>query len=383
MKRFLTILLFLLLFNNAALATEPTGVKFIYINGSNNNTEKTKDWFYNGVYKMHPSIRSAFNNSQFMNEKFLYDGKYYVAEEPVAFYWGDKSNKEILKINDELTMTKMFSPKIAQTVRSVLAHTLHDAIWVEKYHNMRPILQNLHNEVIKNAKEGNQVVLFGYSAGSFITYQYLFNKLPNIDVADFFNKISDSQEEKDFVAANKMNPTCIDAILDSHLAVFSITDHLIINKDKNAFKKNYMELNSYTQNACIPKNSVRGIVNFASPLVLFYSDLADPKFELTYYNRLLYEYMIENGMFWLTVNYSDDPLGFPTTRNLTSEQIEQIANLDIEPHIGFIYDKSNIKSERTFIGAHTSYWSTSKKFSKAVVDAYEEGYNLYYSNNAK
>lgn len=69
-----------------------------------------------------------------------------------------------------------------------------------------------------------------------------------------------------------------------------------------------------TEKVCSPKGAVRGVVNFASPLVLFYSDLADSDYELTYYNKLMLKYIMENGLFMLTVNFREDPLGFPTSK---------------------------------------------------------------------
>ncbi len=86
-------------------------------------------------------------------------------------------------------------------------------------------------------------------------------------------------------------------------------------------------------------------------------------------------------MFWLTVNYSDDPLGYPATKNISYKDLKDKIDIDIIPDEGFLYSKSDIKSRRTFIGAHTSYWATGKKFSKAVADAYEEGYKLYNDND--
>jgi len=131
----------------------------------------------------------------------------------------------------------------------------------------------------------------------------------------------------------------------------------------------------------MPENSVKGVVNFASPLILFYSDISNPRYSLTYHNKLLYKYLLENNIFWLTVNYADDPFGFPTTKNISFVDLQDKIKLDIKPNKGFLYNKSNVKSRRTFLGAHTSYWDTANKFSKAVVKAYEDGYELYNSND--
>ncbi|MDD3436900.1 MAG: hypothetical protein PHC64_07100 [Candidatus Gastranaerophilales bacterium] len=82
-------------------------------------------------------------------------------------------------------------------------------------------------------------------------------------------------------------------------------------------------------------------------------------------------------MFWLTVNYREDPLSFPNIRNLTIEEIENITNLSIEPHAGFIYDQSNTKGGISAM-THMSYLSRSKSLSKNIVKAYVKGYRHQY-----
>ena len=99
--------------------------------------------------------------------------------------------------------------------------------------------------------------------------------------------------------------------------------HLLFDKSEKRLMENYLKMDEATKEACTPKETVKGIVNFASPLVLFYSDLGDPEYELTYYNKLMLKYIIEQDLFWLTVNYREDPLGFPSSKNLTIDEISQ------------------------------------------------------------
>ncbi len=350
-------------------------IAFIYLNGANNNTPKMKQWFFNGIYNFHPVVRKQILNSAFMQKYFLNDSYYTISHSPQIFFWGDKSSIEIRTLKEELQYTKIQSPKIAQTIRSIFMSCMHDAIWVQKDHNMHDIVEELHKIVMDNYTNGRPVVLFGYSAGSFITYEYLFNKLPNIDPIDLFSKIEVHPEIIDFIKTQQVNDTCIDALINSKLAVFSNLGHLVPRQDMNNFKKTYQQLDKYTCEYCIPQGAVKGIINYASPLPLFYSDITNPNYIVTYYNRLLYKYTVENDMFWLTVNYADDPLSYPTTRNFTPSEYEKALNLKLnEDRLGFIYDKSDVKSPKTCLGAHTSYWATSKKFSKAIVDGYQEGY---------
>lgn len=379
MKKILLILLFFLFLQTNCFAQ--TGITFLYINGSNNNDVKMKNWYENGVKKLHPYLKKEFEKNTFTQQNFLKNGENYIEKEPLIFFWGYKSHEDLSFVEKNLAISKSFSTWCAYQIRYLLTRYLHDAIWIQKYHNMSPVLQDLHQMVKTEAQKGNKVVLYGYSAGSFITYEYLQTRLPYINVVDFFNKVGISADEKEFIAKHPMKDTCMAALGDSKLAFFSATGHIIPNQNPELLKKEYLHLNESTQNVCVPDHAIKGIVNFASPLVLFYSDLSDPNFELTYYNRLLFKYIIENDMFWLTVNYRADPLGFPGGKNLTIEEMENAANIDIEPHSGFIYDQSDTWGRNSALATHTSYWATRKIFSQAVVRAYVNGYKHQYDDN--
>ncbi|MGN0015642.1 MAG: hypothetical protein ACI37T_09525, partial [Candidatus Gastranaerophilaceae bacterium] len=228
---------------------------------------------------------------------------------------------------------------------------------------------------LKNQK----VVLFGYSAGSFVTYKYLFNKLTGITDKIISQKMKLNEEQINYIQNHNTSPTCIDALTASKLAVYSANEELIPNPNFAMFKSAYSNLNKTTREVCIPENTVMGVVNYASPIVLFYSDIKDPTVEINKYNEDLFVSMKNNDLFWITVNFADDPLGYPLTRNLTEDEISALHNLDFNKNgRGFFHDKSDVKSPATFLGAHTSYWKFAKKFSKAVVDAFEEGYINFY-----
>jgi len=357
-----------------------TGISFVYINGSNNNDAKMKNWYENGVRHLHPYLKNEFEQNPFTQKYFLKNGKYSINEKPTIFFWGYKSQEDLDFVERNLAISKSFSTWLAYQIRYALTCFLHDAIWVQKYHNMLPIVDDLHATVKAEAKKGNKVVLYGYSAGSFITYEYLLTRLPYINAVDFFNQVDVPKEDKDFVDKHPMKNTCM-AALGQELAVFSAAGHIVPNdQDEALFKKDYMDLDNLTDKYCVPDHTVKGIVNFASPLVLFYSDLSDPSYQITYYNRLLFKYIIENDMFWLTVNYRADPLGFPGGRNLTIEEMEEVTNLDIEPHAGFIYDQSDTWGRNSALATHTSYWATRRIFSRAVVRAYINGYKHNYDD---
>lgn len=377
MKKILGIILGLLMLQNVCLAQ--TGVSFVYINGSNNNDEKMRNWYIEGVQKLHPAMKKKFEKNKEIKQVFLDKPQYKINEEPVIFFWGDKSQKDLEFVQGQLDLTKAFSPTIAYKVRSMLAAYLHDAIWVQKQHNMLPILDELNDTVIKEAQKGSKTVLYGYSAGSFVTYEYMFNKLPYLNPEELFNEIDVSDNVRKFASEHPLENTCISALSKAEIGTVSQSGHLILKKiDDNSLEENYLKLREATKTACAPAGSLQGVVNFASPLVLFYSDLADPDYELTYYNKLMLKYIIENGLFFITVNYREDPLGFPSTKNLTIDEMEKLANIEIKDPKGFVYDNSSVWSKRSVLFAHTSYWSAKRTFSNAVVKAFTNGYRLQY-----
>lgn len=377
MKKFMVgIFIFLsLLVQNFSYAAD---VSFVYINGSNNNDEKMKNWFEKGVQKLHPEMKKQFETNEQIKQLMLSSEGLHIKNEPSIFFWGDMSKADLDFVNKQLDISKDFSPTVAFQVRHLITQYMHDAIWVQKPHHMLPIVKNL-NETVKNEfKEGNTTVLYGYSAGTFITYEYLFNTLPYINLEKLFNSLNVTDEFKNFIKENPRKDTCISALADANIGVVSSGGKLVFNTNGESLKQHYLEIDKSTENVCSPKGAVRGVVNFASPLVLFYSDLADPEYEQTYYNKLMLKYIMENGLFWLTVNFREDPLAFPTSHNLTYEEMEKILNSEFKDPKGFIFDDSGVWSWRPFFLAHTSYWSANKKFSKAVVKSFINGYRYQY-----
>lgn len=374
MKKILFLIAALMLLQGVSLAQE--NISFVYINGSNNNDEKMKNWFEKGVTKLHPVMKKSFEDNEEAVSLFLKNGEYAINPDARIFFWGDKSKADLEFVEQQLDLSKAFSPTIAYGVRSLLASCLHDAIWVQKSHHMLPIVEDLHKTVMNEYTQGNKVVLFGYSAGSFITYEYLFNKLPYLNAPDLMKSEKVDDNIRNFILQNPRKNSCISAISKAGIGAVTSDGRLRFIPDIEKFKKAYLKLDEYTDAACIPENAVRGIVNFASPLVLFYSDIADPDYELTYYNRFMLKYILEHDFFMLTVNFKEDPMGFPTTRNLKPSELSEKAKIDIINPKGFVYDNSTVWSMRTFFLAHTSYWSARKIFSKAVAKSFVDGYKF-------
>lgn len=378
MKRFLLCTALTLLTAFAPNICQAADVSFVYINGSNNNNEKMKNWFEKGVKKLHPAMKKRFETDERVRQLMLSKDELLITEEPKIFFWGDLSKNDLEFVNQKLDISKNFSPTVAYQVRSLITQYMHDAIWVQKPHHMLPIVQNLNETVKEENSAGKTVILYGYSAGTFITYEYLFNTLPFIDVEELFSTISVSDGMKDFVTKNPQKNTCIAALAESKIGVVTSGGKLVFDNNDKSLKEHYLQLDEATEKVCSPKGAVRGVVNFASPLVLFYSDLADTDYELTFYNKLMLKYIMENGIFWMTVNFREDPLGFPSSKNLTYQEMENLLNTQFKDPSGFVFDNSGVWSWRPFFLAHTSYWSAKKQFTKAVVNSFVNGYRYQY-----
>ncbi len=378
MKKIILILLASVLFQPAVFAQD-TNLTFIYINGSNNNDKKMKDWYIKGVNKLHPVMKKKFEkNAQI--KKWAQDNKLVIAETPVIFFWGYNSKTDLDFVKDRLNISKAFSSTLAYEVRSLLTQFLHDAIWVQKTHNMLPILDELNQQVKQQAQNGQNVILYGYSAGTFVTYQYLFYKLPYIDTQKLLSTLTQDEDVLDFVKDNPAKMTCLSALSydKGNIGVVTNTGRFVLNQDKEQLKENYLKLDEATENYCAPVGAVRGVVNFASPIPLFYSDVADPEYEMNFGNKYMLKYILENGIYYLTVNFREDPLGFPTSRNLTPAQLEERIDLTFDNPTSVVYDNSSVWSKRSALFAHTSYWSARGTFANGVVKSFVNGTKFYY-----
>ena len=382
MKKFFyifLIFLFYILFSNKVFAQNE--VSFIYLNGSNTNTKDSKEEFLKGVDYLHREITKQFMQDELIKTKWLNGGELTINKKAIPFYWGDFSKNEIEIMNEEFNFLKAISPKPANYVRKFIAMCLHDAIWVSKTENMYPIIQKLHNIVMEEISKSNKVVIVGYSAGTFIVQQYLAFKAPVINIKEAILKSKLPDEFKTYVSYRNYKNSCTDAIFKSKLVTYDIENEFVFESDIESFKDKIDLIDDYTIYNCMPKSAVIGGINYASPYALFYSDMYDKEYKMNELMALTYKFIVENNIFWLTVNYSDDPLGFPVSKNVTFDEIEKTTKLEIEPNGGFIFDKSNKTSRRTFLFAHLSYFKTARRYAKILVEAINEGYDYFYSSN--
>ena len=375
MKKILLIL-GLLLFANSAYSAD--NYRFLYINGSNVNDEKMYTWWTDSVKEFHPELRKKVLKDKKLKQWAFNNEDFSIEEEPALFYWGDKSKEDLEFVKEAVLTSKNLSSLFAFKFRDVLTKFLHDAIWVQKTHNMKPILDELNEIVKKDAAEGRKTILYGYSAGTFITFKYLFNKLRYLDMLEVAKIYSKDDTFTEFVRQNPRELTCLSAIEESGLGVITSDDRIVFNNNREKFKESYNRLDEVSGLVCAPQNSVKGVINFASPLVLFYSNISAPEVELSKYNKYLMKHIYENGMFMVNMNYREDPLGFPLMKNATYKDMETRTGMEFENPTGMVFENSGVWSGRSFALAHTSYYSAKTIFPKSLRKTLIKGYRFQY-----
>lgn len=356
-------------------------INFIYLHGSNCNTQKDFDKFKKQISKLHRHIIKNFNQNETVNKYLLEEKTLSIDEEPNVFLWGDRSKIEINMLSDLLDVSKLFSPKLAQLARSIFAHCMHDAIWVQNYYNMAPILEDLHKIVLEQQSKGNKVVLFGYSAGTFITLKYIMAYSPLITPKTFLKNHVVNLDEEDYKIIDSINidNTCLNALLTMDSLYLKENEKDVKARvDKEIFIDEYSKLNEKTKTACYNNEQFKGVINFGSPIFLFSSSLTNPQTELGQFSRLILSKYVSNGHFWLSLNFKEDPLGFSDDTEYYSSIIQNYLKTDFENKKGFIYDNSTMTANRLFITAHYAYLTRYKLFAKNIAKAFSNAYDVFY-----
>ena len=88
-------------------------------------------------------------------------------------------------------------------------------------------------------QKGNKVVLLGYSAGSFVTYQYYLTRGMAIIPAEI-SKGKYGEEADTFIANTPIQPTCFNALVEAEIIQYNPeTGKYKPISDTETFKKNY------------------------------------------------------------------------------------------------------------------------------------------------
>jgi len=379
MKKIIAVLLFLLCLNSIAFAKE-TRINVIYLHGSNQDNLGGAEAFKVWMNRFHADLKKNFEKNSFMKEHLLKDA--YINEEPEMIYWGGRLHDDKAVVEAGLKQSEKASGKFPQFVRRMIAEVIHDAVWLQKNRHIAPVMKELNDKVIENYKNGEKTILVGYSAGTFITLNYMFTRTPSINLVDTFKSFNGQYglTNNDILLAKKYanQNTCTSAALKSKVFDIDKTGTLVVNPNVKDREAGLKQIKQDTELACAPVDAVSGVLNFGAPIAVFYSELSEEEGLQRYVVVKTMQNLVENGNFFLTANYSKDPIAVPLL-NFTYEQIaNKKESKGCKNGGGFIYD-TIVRGGVNPAQAHTNYWFHTNGYTKAVAKSYEKGYKYFYN----
>ena len=368
MRRILFVITCFCLFQNISFARST--ITLMYLHGSNASSQENKQWFENGVNRLHPVLKKEIEK-RVKGKKINPDiSDYVINEQPSLFFWSYNSKAAMESMENRLNMTKSISAPGAFWARKKLSSELHDAVWVVKSRHFLPILEQLNQQIIQEHNKGNKIILSGYSIGTFVTYKYLLFKLRYLDAEQIFEDLKiDNEEISDFIKEHPQENTCLSAIIDGNIGNINLDGKFSLNKNKDELKQSYINLKQLSDKHCAPEDAVLGVINYGNPLAIFNSEFEDGDDEFVIYNKRLSYNILSDGLFFITVNFVEDPLGFPLISNKAT-LLKYSDNNSCSNSKGLIYDNYSVKSWRWFIVAHESYFSARKIFSKEIAKSF-------------
>ena len=388
LSKILLLAVFLSLFNcpfaaakdELPIAADAKPIDIIYIHGA----YETRDAFNNSVRNVHDDMVKQFQNDPFMYKNLLDNGNKKIGEKEIIFFWADQTEENQKILDKALAYVKNVGSFISRFGRETLSHLLHDAIWISKPVNYTPLLNDLLKVVKEENSKGNQVILYGYSAGSLLASEYLTQKMPIIDLNEVKNAADDDSYMNRYFAQtvkkHKFKPTCLDALKESKLVFYTDNDEFVANPDISFLKREFPNLDTYTDKYCSPQGALKGIVVFGAPLTIFDSSAPKEGSSSNQLMQLAMKYLVENNVFFLVVNYENDFIGMPLAGKPTLNDLQYSQSLgNIIPNGGFLYDATGVKCWTNVFSSHMAYWSNGKRFAKSIVKAYNDGYKYFYS----
>lgn len=363
---------------------------FVYIHGSNLNHGGSAAVFRRNVNRVHPILREEIPANPKMRQYFLNGST--INPNPIPFYWGDQSKTEISFLQGQLNTPLFMKYKLSRVVRDKLALVLHDAVWLQKQENKQPVLQSLFETSQQSLKKDHDIFYLGHSCGTMILFDFMLYRLPYLNLSEFAHEFQYSTAAIQYIQTYPNQKSCLAALLNINAVrwdhngklVSFLKDFDLNNPERyESIRSDYAqlklsELQEATERNCLPDDSIRGLITFGTPLVVFNSDLSNRNKNESYLTAKMVEYMFEHHMIWLNVNHINDPLGIPVPFGEQLSVASKKLNLIINRQGGFTWDYLTLSKGGRVYNAHSWYWHNPLPFSSAIIQAYANGYEYWY-----
>lgn len=378
---------------------EPT-LSFVYVHGVNNHGENSQQIIYDKFARLHQNLMRSFEREPLSPAILGIQSTAEIEDIPEIFYWYEMSQDAVKSLDNDLSSVwdvfkkKKKGPGLAARVQNNIAAILQDAFWLINENNQIQINESLNAFIKKKVPPNNKIVLFGYSGGAIIDFNYLLNYLPYIDLYASGIESQHNKELPETLVEQFKEPqlrhTCLQALLDTQIARYDnrgdlvmFLDHLNLGtpEERQSLRNRYIlqnlpALREANQNVCLPANRLKGVVTFGSPVAAL--SARSLKSLQGYLYLGMSRFLIEKNIFWLNLNRINDPLGYSIPSTLIENELQKKFDLNLYGEDrGFIFNNVLFQNRVFFYKAHLWYLRDPMIFSNAIVDSLKMGYQQH------
>ncbi|MBY0405113.1 MAG: hypothetical protein K2X66_14525 [Cyanobacteria bacterium] len=380
-------------------------IDFVYVHGVNTHKKDSDKIIKSKFTRFHQSLLNSFEkdplakkvllNETLLPHSPLENAHIQISKTPSIFYWNQLNQGSIEAVHDNLNIFKSVQSRVSSLIQFNLATMMQDVFWLVKRHNQIQFNDSLNHHLREKVDSKHQVVLFGYSGGSVISYEYLLYYLPYIDMYEVLKR-QKAPLPADIVESfhpEEKRYACLQALLDSDFSRFNRQGDMVLffselqlkNMDAlNQIKLDYTRektplLFSKISDICLPPNRIRGLVTFGSPLTALTSSSTKNRDVEAKAGLAMVKYFFEHDIFWLNLNRLNDPLGLPLDENAILTAVQEKFQWDTpKTPGGFIYNNGTGTKGALFYNAHMWYLEKPDIFATFVSDSLKEGYQKFY-----
>lgn len=372
--------------SNATDCSRDQCLDFIYLHGTQRNSEEARDGFLEYVDPLHDWVMAELYTRPEAHAGLLENDRLRINPEPVKFYWGDMSSEALAQAEDLLSWSDSEHGEpgtFSALAQKYFVLGTHDTYWISEQQNKRLVNLALHDVIAASLAKGRKPVLFGHSAGAIVIQAYAMYHLPYVDLAEL--EVFASEPELQALREGGGDKTCVQAMLESGLVEFLPNGDLEIRFEQDtstdmgqlrAFRESFRAekiraLPKYTRQFCAPADSLRGIVTYGHPGLILHGTLTGKERDIF---TLFLRYVFENDMFWINVVHVNDPVGYALyDAEDVPESVAERLGMPVHRRGGFVANGAESKGASVFT-AHSWYWMKPKQFAEVLAQTYAKGY---------